>query len=70
MHLQSQAVWDTERLEPRFEAAAEEKAPEVDTGKEKTIVAHVSAPVGTLVPKASVLQTAEDLGIDCLISWP
>lgn len=44
--------------EAPVEAAAEDKAPEADSGKEKTITAHVSAPVGTQVPKASVLQTA------------
>lgn len=47
-----------EAAEVPVEAAAEEKVADVDTGKEKTITAHVSAPVGTLVPKASVLQTA------------
>lgn len=39
------------------EAAAEEKQPEVDAGKEKTIVTQVWAAAGQ-VPKASILQTA------------
>lgn len=46
--------------EAPIEAAAEEKqpAPPDDSTKPKTVTAHVCAPVGTQVPKASVLQTA------------
>jgi hypothetical protein len=40
------------------EAAAVETQPAAPEGGAKTVVAHVCAPVGTLVPKASVLQTA------------
>ncbi|OBK92392.1 hypothetical protein A5646_03565 [Mycobacterium sp. 1245499.0] len=46
-----------EPAEVPVEAAAEEKAPEQDAGKEKTIVTTVWAPEGP-VPKASILQTA------------
>jgi hypothetical protein len=44
--------------ETQIEAASAEVLPEAETGRAKTITAHVCAPVGTLVPKASVLQTA------------